>query len=149
MGDKIGSRKVVVENIGRDDDIAVDWIYNNVYWTSVEKRVISVTNIDGDHIVDVIKEDLEHPKGVAVHPKKGQMFWADWRNKNSRIEKAGMDGTNRLILIKDNVVWPSGISLDLVMERVYWVDAKLHIIGSVAIDGTLPNILKVSIKEKL
>ena len=34
------------------------------------------------------------------------------------------------------VVWPNGLSLDLVMERLYWVDAKLHVIACSNLDGS-------------
>lgn len=140
---KDSMRSVVVEDaLDRTDDIAVDWVYNNVYWTSGDRKTISVTNLHGDFIVDVIDEDLENPQAVAVHPKKGWMFWSDVGNI-SKIEKSGMDGSNRVVLATDNVVWPHGITLDLVMERIYWVDAKLHIIGSVGFDGSLPNIISV------
>lgn len=136
-------RTIVVENgIGRTDGIAVDWVYNNVYWTSGVRRTISVTNLDGDFIVDVVDDGLENPQAVAVLPKKGCMFWSDWGNE-SKIEKSGMDGSNRIVIATDNVFWPNGITLDLLMERIYWVDAKLHIIGSVKFDGSLPNIFAV------
>ena len=144
LSDKNSIRSVVVEDdFKRTDDIAVDWVYNNVYWASGARRTISVTNLEGDFIFDVVDDDLENPQSLAVHPKKGWMFWSDWGNI-SKIEKSGMDGSNRIVLVTDNVVWPTGITLDLVMERIFWLDAKLHIIGSVGVDGSLPNIIRVS-----
>ena len=56
------------------------------------------------------------------------MFWSDW-GSDPRIEKAGMDGRQREVLTRENVAWPNGITLDLVLETVYWVDVKLHLIG--------------------
>ena len=34
------------------------------------------------------------------------------------------------------VRWPNGLTLDLVMEKLYWVDAKLHVIGCSNFDGS-------------
>jgi len=52
-----------------------------------------------------------------------------------------MDGSFRTVLVTENVMWPNSITLDLVQERLYWVDAKLHLIGSIGLDGTRPNII--------
>jgi len=136
-----GVRKVVVSgNIGTTDGIAVDWVYNNLYWVNGVKRTISVTNFDGEYHADVIDNNLEKPRSVAVYPKKGFLFWSDLGDQ-PRIERSGMDGSNRIVLAEDNVIWPNGVTLDLVLERLYWIDAKLHIIGSVGLDGSQPRIL--------
>ena len=62
------------------------------------------------------------------------MFWSDWGD-TPKIERAGMDGSHRQTIISDTVRWPNGLTLDLVMERVYWIDAKLNLIGSSDLDG--------------
>ena len=138
---KDSDRKVVVGGkMGASDGIAVDWVYDNIYWTNGIRQTISVTNVDGSHIVDVVDEGLEKPRSLAVFPMGGWLFWSDWGNI-PKIEKSGMDGTEREVLATDNVMWPNGISLDLVTERIYWVDAKLHIIASVKFDGSHPLII--------
>jgi len=136
-----GARKVVLSgNIGTTDGIAVDWVYNNLYWVDGVRRAISVTNFDGESHADVVDTDLEKPRSVAVYPKKGFLFWSDLGSV-SRIERSGMDGSSRVVVVEEGVVWPNSITLDLVLERLYWVDAKLHIIGSVGLDGSQPRIL--------
>ena len=63
------------------------------------------------------------------------MFWTDWGSERPQIERAGMDGTARKVIITENVAWPNGLSLDLVTERMYWVDAKNNLIGEADLDG--------------
>lgn len=64
------------------------------------------------------------------------MFWSDW-GAVPKIERAGMDGSHRqAIVVSDSVRWPNGLSLDLVNERLFWIDAKLNIVGSANLDGT-------------
>ena len=46
-----------------------------------------------------------------------------------------MDGSHRATIISESVRWPNGITLDLVMERIYWIDAKLNLVGSADLDG--------------
>jgi len=137
---EFGRKTVVNGDIGSTDGIAVDWVYNNLYWVNGMKRTISVTNFDGEFQANVVDTDLQKPRSIAVYPKKGLLFWSDLGSE-SRIERSGMDGSDRMVLAKDNVIWPNGISLDLVLERIYWIDAKLHIIGSVGFDGSRPHIL--------
>ena len=43
----------------------------------------------------LIDEQLKHPRGIAVHPSKGQIFWTDWERTYPRIETSNMDGSNR------------------------------------------------------
>ena len=144
LKDNDSMRSVVIEdNFRRSDDVAIDWVYNNIYWTSGARKAISVTNLEGDFIIDVVDDDLQNPQSIAVHPKKGWMFWSDAGN-DSKIEKCGMDGSSRVVLVTNNVVWPTGLTLDLVNERVFWLDTKLHIIASVMFDGSLPNIIRIS-----
>ena len=37
--------------------------------------------------------------------------------------------------MKESLHWPNGITLDLLLDRIYWIDAKLSIIGSADLDG--------------
>ena len=63
------------------------------------------------------------------------MFWCDW-GAIPRIERAGMDGSTRRIIVKDEVRWPNGLTIDLALDKLYWVDAKLHTVGSSNLDGS-------------
>ena len=38
------------------------------------------------------------------------MYWTDW-GQNPRIEKSGMDGTDRKILIQGGLGWPNGVAI--------------------------------------
>lgn len=64
------------------------------------------------------------------------MYWTDWGVTPGRIERAGMDGSRREIIVSTGLKWPNGLTLDLVQERVYWVDAKMNSISSVNYDGS-------------
>ena len=45
---------------------------------------------------ELFKSDLEEPRAIAVDPELGLIFWTDW-GKEARIERAGMDGKNRMV----------------------------------------------------
>lgn len=47
-----------------------------------------------------------------------------------------MDGSNRKSIITESVFWPNGLTLDYAMNRIYWADAKHHVIECATFDGT-------------
>ena len=71
------------------------------------------------------------------------MFWSDW-GRDPKIERAGMDGTHREVIVRGSVRWPNGLTLDLVLDRLYWVDAKLSTVGSADLDGSNARIVLYS-----
>lgn len=117
------------------DGLAVDWIYSHLYYSDTKHSAIAVTNFDGSMTKELIKDDLEIPRALALDPVHGFMYWTDW-GSNPRIERAGMDGTHRQVIVNTNVKWANGLTLDLVLNRIYWVDAKLNIISSCNFDGS-------------
>ena len=47
------------------------------------------------------------------------MYWSDWSEERSRIERVAMDGnaTSRRVII-DDVTWPAGLTIDYNEQRV-------------------------------
>ena len=69
------------------------------------------------------------------------MFWSDWGSK-PKIERAGMDGSHRSTILEESLHWPNGITLDIILDRIYWIDAKLNLIGSADLDGSNSRVGK-------
>ena len=63
------------------------------------------------------------------------LFWSDWGSR-PRIERAGLDGSNRTVIIKAKIYWPNGLTLDIPNQRVYFADSKLDYIDFCNYDGT-------------
>lgn len=63
------------------------------------------------------------------------LFWTDW-GENPRIERVGMDGTNRSTIINTKIYWPNGLTLDTTTQRVYFADSKLDFIDFCYYNGT-------------
>lgn len=47
-----------------------------------------------------------------------------------------MDGSDRKTIISEGVFWPNGLAIDYSSNRLYWADAKHHVIESSNLDGT-------------
>ncbi|XP_072945356.1 very low-density lipoprotein receptor isoform X3 [Epargyreus clarus] len=132
-----GSQRTVVigDQLITSDGLAVDWIYNHLYWTDTGKNHIELSDLQGNMRKILIRDRLEEPRAIALNPLDGWMFWTDW-GQMPKIERAGMDGSHREVIVSYDVKWPNGLTLDLVRKRVYWVDAKMNTISSCSYDGS-------------
>lgn len=54
------------------------------------------------------------------------MFWSDCGSQ-ARIERANMDGHERVQLVTRDVIWPNGVTVDAGAGRVYWTDARFMV----------------------
>ena len=63
------------------------------------------------------------------------MYWSDW-GKTPKIERAGMNGSNRKILFSKDLIWPNGLAIDHEKSRIYWVDGGTKAIEYSRLDGS-------------
>jgi len=121
---------LIDKDISTPDGLAVDWVHGLLFWTDTGLDTISVYDLNTKKRKVLFNTGLEEPRAIAVDPSAGLIFWTDWGSRG-RIERAGMDGGNRVeILNGDAVRWPNGLALDIYDQRVYWADAKTKAISS-------------------
>uniref|UniRef100_A0A671YLB9 Low density lipoprotein receptor a n=1 Tax=Sparus aurata TaxID=8175 RepID=A0A671YLB9_SPAAU len=125
---------VMSSDIDAPEGIAFDWIHGNLYWTDSIRSTISVVTADGSRRKTLFHQDLSKPRAIVVDPHSNFIYWTDWGTP-AKIEKAGLNGGDRTALVTDNIVWPNGITLDLLNQRLYWVDSKLHTLSSIDVQG--------------
>lgn len=65
------------------------------------------------------------------------MFFTDkgGGDKQSKLERAFMDGSNRVELVKSRLGTPTGITLDIITKRVYWSDSHFDTVETVTYNG--------------
>ena len=69
------------------------------------------------------------------------MYWTDW-GVEARIERAGMDGSNRQILHNTSLLWPNDITIDIPGQIIYWIDANLDTIEFSFTNGSGRTLLE-------
>ncbi|XP_033323602.2 vitellogenin receptor [Megalopta genalis] len=126
---------VVTFGLNRPEAIAVDWITGNLYFTDSHLMHIGACNNNGTYCTVVIEETSDKPRGLALLPPSGIMYWTEW-SVNSRISMASMDGKNNSLLVSENLVCPNSLAIDNVNGRLYWMDGKLKLIESIRLDGS-------------
>ncbi|XP_049341186.1 low-density lipoprotein receptor-related protein 1B isoform X1 [Astyanax mexicanus] len=123
-----------VQNLHNVEQMAIDWLTGNVYFVERASGRIFVCSRSGDTCVSVIDLDLLNPKGIAVDPLMGMLFFTDYGNL-AKLERCNMDGTNRTRLVDYKIEQPTAVALDLVKKLVYWADAYLDYIEAVDYNG--------------
>lgn len=132
---------LVESNLASIEGMAYDWISNILYFVDGMRAKIEIIRTDIKHMGRMRKtiigsDKLKKPRGIAVHPKSGYIFWTDWAPGEPSVSRADMDGTNiKKLFTKPDVEWPNGVSIDHIAERIYFVDARLDYIASSDLDG--------------
>ena len=68
------------------------------------------------------------------------MYWTDW-GKHPKIERAELDGSQRVILVNSLVAWPNGLAIDYLKQKIYWADARYDKIEVMNFDGSARRII--------
>ena len=66
------SEDVVTEEIGSPNGMAVDWIYDFLYWTDSRYRHIQASRLNGTDRRTIVKDDsLVDSRAIVVDPIRG------------------------------------------------------------------------------
>ena len=133
---------VVTEEITSPRGIAVDWIYDLLYWTDSRYDHIQVSRLNGTGRRTIVKYDsVDAPRAIVVDPIRGWLFFSV-AYSSPRIERCRMDGTDRIVIVEESIV--NGMSIDNVGERLYWIDSQLNQIKSTKFDVLFCKMVCVS-----
>ena len=53
------------------DGLAADWVHSHIYWTDTATNTIAVADFKGRMRAILVKDDMEEPRAIALHPGKG------------------------------------------------------------------------------
>ncbi|XP_059482311.1 sortilin-related receptor-like [Neocloeon triangulifer] len=132
---------LVRTNLDSVEGMAYDWISHLLYFVDGARSSIEMIRTDVGHFGRMRKTVLDRnvlkkPRGIAVHPVQGYVFYTDWAPGEPTISRCSADGSNvKHLFTKTTVHWPNGITIDYIAERIYWVDAKFDYIASSDLDG--------------
>ncbi|XP_041981642.1 sortilin-related receptor-like [Aricia agestis] len=132
---------VVDTELASIEGMALDWISNVLFFVDGMRKTIEAVRTDltssGRMRVTILDSKvLSKPRGIAVHPRAGFLYWTDWDRNHPSVSRSNLDGTNVKKLFTQPIVkWPNGITVDQMAERIYWVDAMEDYIASADLNG--------------
>ncbi|GFN87816.1 low-density lipoprotein receptor-related protein [Plakobranchus ocellatus] len=129
--------EVVATGIDVVEDIAVDWLGGNLYWTDYGMETIEVVSLTGQHRMVLFSENITNPRAIEIDPRDGvrYLFWSDW-GQNPRIERSGLDGSSRTTLVTEKLFWPNALTIDYPNKRLYFADARMDFVEFCNYDGS-------------
>ncbi|XP_065216126.1 prolow-density lipoprotein receptor-related protein 1-like isoform X2 [Planococcus citri] len=118
---------VVLESGSYVTSIAVDWITNNIYFTTNESLSVCSNNGRICAEINVCKVDY-----VALAPEFGWMYFSQQTDyvDERLIIRSNMDGSDRRILTDGSYQFPVVLAVDEITETVYWhetITMRLHL----------------------
>nr|AWJ95281.1 vitellogenin receptor [Thitarodes pui] len=129
-------REAIVETgLESPEDVAVDWLTSNIYFTDARLMHIGVCSFNGDHCTVLSQLLMQKPRAIVLHPDMGQLYWSDWGSRPV-IGRAYMDGSEGVDFVSTDLIWPNGLCLDYHNNRLYWVDGHAGGLESIKLDGT-------------
>uniref|UniRef100_A0A0M3HPM8 Low-density lipoprotein receptor-related protein 6 n=1 Tax=Ascaris lumbricoides TaxID=6252 RepID=A0A0M3HPM8_ASCLU len=133
----------------KSEALAVDWLNRNIYWLDSNIAQIKIQSLIGDYRQTVISHGLGQPRGLAIDPVGGYIYFSDWHESMGRIERAWLDGTHRVILIVlEEDAWPNGIAIDPEQDRIYWTEGRRSLIKSAVLhDGSDVTVFSSSVNH--
>ncbi|CAG5058827.1 unnamed protein product [Parnassius apollo] len=134
--DGSGFEQFLTDDVKTPEGLSIDWAARNIFWTDSKKLTIEVANLDRKTRKVLFSADgIVNPRGIAVHPQRGKIFWSDWNRAAPKIEWANMDGSQRgVFLDQTDVKLPNSLAIDWARDRLCYADAGIYSIKCVSID---------------
>ncbi len=121
------------------EGLALDHVGRNLYFTNMvedhSNSYVGVVDLASGRWMKLITRDVQKPRGIAVYPERGLLFYADWGSSPALV-RANMDGTGVERIVWRDVRWINGVAVDRSLDRIYWTDANHDRIESAELDGS-------------
>ena len=106
--------------------IAVDPVNSKIFWTDINRHVISKAHLNGTNQEDIVTTDISGPFSLDIDVKRKKIYWVDV--DLFKIWRANLDGTNQTVLIHSPCVssignqcfFNGGLAVDSVNKKLYW-----------------------------
>ncbi|XP_077434714.1 pro-epidermal growth factor [Vanacampus margaritifer] len=103
--------------------LAVDWIWNAVYWTSREKGRIKRIDTNGKSEKTLVRH-LTQPSSIVIDPTKRFLFWLSG-GMSPTVQRCDMTGQAKMMLVKTSQQLKA-LSIDYKDRRLFWVQFGLQ-----------------------
>ena len=129
-------RTLVNRGLDMPEDLVVDEVSRNLYFTDSVAKCIGVCSLDATRGCAKLVRGVKQPRAVAIHHRRFLVLFTDWDKEFKKVGVVGMDGRNLTSLVSEHLGWPNGLAVDEELDRVFWSDARNDILESVRLDGS-------------
>ncbi|XP_015113339.1 nidogen-2 isoform X5 [Diachasma alloeum] len=137
------SVQTFMTDVSSPEGISIDWVSRNLFWTDSGRGTIEVASLETKKRKVLISEGLVNPRGIAVHPYRGKIFWSDWNRMTPKIEWSNEDGTQREVFLQgESVKLPNSLAIDWTTDELCWADAGTFTISCTPIDNKRVHVIE-------
>jgi hypothetical protein len=126
---------VIIEgnNVRSIRALNVDWIGRKLYQLMGTPE-LRVSELDGRSGITLLNSRyLSQPNYLALDPLVGYLFYSDWGQPH--IGRINLDGSNFVKIIGTDIAGPLGLTIDIITQRIFWIDRRLQRLEYVDIIG--------------
>ena len=140
---------LVQSQLNSVEGMSYDHVRKILYFVDGSKRTVELVKVDSKEgrmrktiLNAAVLGERSKPRGIAVHPREGFLFYTDWADKAAGVGRARLDGSQHEVIVDMDdkgrrlLGWPNGIAIDFQTERLYFVDAQKDFIASCDLDGS-------------
>ena len=62
--------QIIYGGIELTEDIAIDWVGGNMYWTDYVLETVEVATLEGKHRTVLFSENLGNPRSIVLDPSE-------------------------------------------------------------------------------
>ena len=108
-----------------------------VFFCDEDSDSIRTANLDGTDVTTVVSE-LYMPRGVAIDPVTGKVYWTDAGPVPRVVQRANFDGTGVETLVEEpsREATYNTMALDLTNGKMYFGDSWRGLVKRANLDGT-------------
>ncbi len=123
-----------LENIGKPNCVAVDWIHDLIYWIDIESLTIKVLNFfQPEFVYTILNLTYGEPRDLVVNVLKSVLVWSEIENI-SNIKQSLEDGTNETVLYSGYKT-PYHLTIDYESEKYYFIEIRTYTLFSIDFEG--------------
>ena len=63
--------QVIESGVDVPDDLAVDWVARNIYWTDYRLETIEVATLSGEHRTILFATNVTNARAISLDPSEG------------------------------------------------------------------------------
>lgn len=101
-----GRRTIVTGDVGQVSSLAIDYVGRHLYWVSVERGCIEMSDMLGGSRRQLIGQ-LQQPFGIALYGDN--VYWTDWTSRT--IERADRLTGSRRTVVRSRVDFPMDLAV--------------------------------------
>jgi len=142
-GADLGGIATLVSGGSSMHGVALDALHHTIYWTSsnlVDGGQIHMADADGSNPVVIVSQGVTaNPRGIAVDPAGGRLYWADY--DRNVIYQSNLIGGGAWPLVSVGLTTPWGLALNAATSKLYVTEYVPGRIQSYTIPGALLSIV--------